>query len=84
MPRIGGGNVPAMATSAMPNAENTAPGRKPKRPAAATNASTASGSIGSAPFSAMRRLDRSMPCMRRSARVASTHEKFGPAVAVPR
>ena len=74
-----------MATSAMPKArERRRPGRKPWRLASATKASTASGSTGSAPLSAMRRLDRSMPCIRFSARVASTHEKFGPAVAVPR
>ena len=50
IPRIGGGNVPAIATSAMPNAQNSAPGRNPCGSAAATNASTASGSMGSAPF----------------------------------
>ena len=83
-PRSGLGNEPAMATSAMPKAGNTAPGRKPNGAAAATNASTAAGSTGSAPLSAMRMRDRSSPDSRRSARVASTQAKFGPAVAVPR
>ena len=82
-PRIGGGKAPPMATSAMPKAGNTAPGRKPNRWASATKASTALGSTGSAPLSAMRRRERSRSVMRRRARVASTQEKFGPAVAVP-
>ena len=82
-PRPGGGNVPPMPTSAMPNAQNTAPGGNPKRPASATKASTASASMGSAPDSATRMLDRSRSVMRFSARVARTQAKFGPAVAVP-
>ena len=73
-----------MATSAMPKAGNTAPGRNPNGSAAFTNASTAPGSTGSAPLSAMRIGDRSRSDSRRNARVASTHEKFGPAVTVPR
>ncbi len=84
MPRMGGGNAPPMATSAMPNAGNTAPGGNPTLAASATKASTAAGSTGSAPLNAIRIADRSSPCIRLSARVASTHEKFGPAVAVPR
>ena len=73
-----------MATSAMPNAGNTPPGWNPNREASATNASTAPGSTGSAPDRASVSLDRSRSFIRLSARVASTHEKFGPAVAVPR
>ena len=65
-------------------AEHARPAVNPCGAAAATNASTASGSMGSAPFSAMRIDERSRPLIRFSARVASTHEKFGPAVAVPR
>ena len=42
-PRPRGGNVPAIATSAMPNAGNTPPGWNPNRDASATNASTACG-----------------------------------------
>ena len=73
-----------MATSAIPNAGNTPPGLKPNGSAAATNASTASGSTGSAPLRARVSDDRSRSRIRPSARVASTHAKFGPAVAVPR
>ncbi len=79
-----GGNDPPIATSAMPNAGKNPPGSKPNRLASATNASTAFGSTGSAPDSATDSVDRSRPSIRLSARVASTHEKFGPAVAVPR
>ena len=71
-----------MATSAIPNAGNTPPGVKPKRAASATKASTAAGSTGSAPDNATVSGDRSRPSIRLSARVARTHEKFGPAVAV--
>ncbi len=77
------GKVPAMATSAMPKAGKNAPSGKPNRSAAVTNASTAFGSTGSAPLSAKVSDERSRPSARRRARVASTHEKFGPAVAVP-
>ncbi len=73
-----------MATSAMPKAGNTPPGENPNRSAAATNASTASGSTGSAPDRASVSVDRSRPSIRLSARVASTQAKLGPAVAVPR
>ena len=59
-------------------------GTQPERRACGDERSTVSGSTGSAPLSAMRSGDRSRPARRvRSARVASTHEKFGPAVAVP-
>ena len=83
MPDSGAGNVPPMATSAMPKAGNTASGRNPWRRPAATKASTWSGSMGSAPLRATRKRERSSGSLRSSARVASTHEKFGPAVAVP-
>ena len=73
-----------MATSAIPNAGNTAPGGNPNRVASATKASTATGSTGSAPLRAIRIDDRSRSFMRFSARVASTQAKLGPAVAVPR
>ncbi len=87
-PRMGGGKLPPIATSAMPKAQNSAPGRNPWGTAEATKFSTATGSTGSAPFRAMRIGDRS----RRSplsfilfrARLARTQEKFGPAVMVPR
>ena len=68
----------------MPKAGNMPPGVNPNRPAATTNASTASGSTGSAPDRARVSDDRSRSCIRFNARVASTHAKFGPAVAVPR
>ena len=58
-PRPRGGNEPPIATSAMPNAGNTPPAGKPNGAAAATNASTASGSTGSAPDSASVSVDRS-------------------------
>ena len=58
-PRPRGGNEPPMATSAIPNAGNTPPGRNPNGSAAATNASTASGSTGSAPDRASVSDDRS-------------------------
>ncbi len=73
-----------MATSAIPNAGNTPPGLKPNGSAAEAKASTASGSTGSAPLRARVSDDRSRSRIRPSARVASTHAKFGPAVAVPR
>ena len=72
-----------MATSAIPNAGNTLPGLNPNGAAAWQNASTADGSTGSAPLSARVRVDRSRSFARFSARVARTHEKLGPAVAVP-
>ena len=56
---MGSGNVPAMATSAMPKAGNTAPGRSPCRSPASTKPATVCGSTGSAPLSAIRRRDRS-------------------------
>ena len=79
MPRIGGGNVPPMATSAMPKAGNTrarpeaeaarprrrTPRRRRGRPARRRSARCA-GATGRG------------PACRRRARVASTHEKFGP------
>ena len=83
-PRPRRGNEAPIAVSAIPNAGNTPPALKPNGSAAATNASTAFGSTGSAPLSASVSVDRSS-CVsaRLRARVASTHEKFGPAVAVP-
>jgi hypothetical protein len=46
------GKQAPIAVSAIPNAGNTEPGRKPNGSAAATNASTAFGSTGSAPLNA--------------------------------
>ena len=83
-PRPRSGNDPPIATSAIPNAGNTPPASNPWGSAAATNASTATGSTGSAPESARVSDDRSRSFARRRARVASTQAKFGPAVAVPR
>ncbi len=82
-PRPRSGNEPPIATSAIPNAGNTPPASNPCGSAAATNASTAAGSTGSAPDSASVSDDRSRSFARRSALVASTQAKFGPAVAVP-
>ena len=54
MPAPGSGKVIASVASAMPYTQNAAPGSSPNGAPAARNASTESGSIGSAPFSASR------------------------------
>ena len=54
-----GANATPSAVSAIPYAQSTASGRSPNRAPASTSAPTATGSIGSAPFSAMRSDDRS-------------------------
>ncbi len=84
MPVPGTGNEIASVASAMPYTQNGDFESSPWRAPASLNASTEAVSIGSAPLSAMRHAERSMPSSRRIARAASAYAKFGPAVTVPR
>ena len=69
---IGANDTPS-AVSAIPYAASTDSGRSPNRAPADVNAATASGSIGSAPLSAMRSEDRSSePSSARASWRAST------------
>ena len=82
MPAPGSGNVIASVASAMPYTQNAVPASSPNGAPAPRNASTESGSIGSAPLSASRQAARSRSPLRRSARAASAYEKLGPPVTV--
>ena len=76
--------MPAMHTSAMPNAGNALAGSRPYRAAASRKFRNTSASTGSAPDSRTSTFDRSSgSSARRSARAPSAYEKLGPAVTVP-